>query len=122
MHIFSFAPNQGRSLDEFNSSGVKFVPILREIANISIVGCMYLDPHGVIGMHPTVEDQLLLVVQGSAEVVGKEEEVIRVEQGSAVFWEAGELHETRADSEGLMAIVIEGEKISPQFRDIPNFN
>jgi quercetin dioxygenase-like cupin family protein len=106
--------NQGRSLDEFNSSGVKFVPILREIENISTVGCMYLDPHGVIGMHPTVEDQLLLVVQGSAEVIGKEEEVIRVEQGSAVFWEAGESHETRAGSDGLIAIVIEGERLSPE--------
>jgi Quercetinase C-terminal cupin domain len=62
-----------------------------------------LDADGVIGEHPTVSRQLLLVVEGEAQTGG---ETLRA--GDGVLWEDGEQHETRS-AEGCTALLIEGE-------------
>ncbi len=66
-----------------------------------------LEPGGRIGRHPAPVPQLLLVVSGTAEVSGEDQVVHLVGPGSAVWWAAGEDHETRS-TDGLLAVALEG--------------
>lgn len=66
-----------------------------------------LAPGGVIGPHPALGRQLLVVLVGEAEVAGAEGTVRRVTAGQAVVWEPGESHETRTAG-GMSAMIVEG--------------
>jgi quercetin dioxygenase-like cupin family protein len=63
---------------------------------------------GVIGRHPAVGRQLLVVLTGEAEVAGAEGTVHRLAAGQGAVWEPGELHETRSAT-GLSALIVEGD-------------
>ena len=75
------------------------------------VGCMHLPPNGLIGLHEASGHQLLAVVQGEGWCRGQSAERTPLTAGDAVFWEAGEWHETGTD-EGLMAIVFESPELA----------
>lgn len=112
MRIFDFSPAGSTPIDHFGSQGARMLRVLETGGPLS-VGSLYLEPNGRLGEHETKSDQLLLVVQGRATVMGGDGETASATAGQAVFWQAGELHETCAGHEGLAAIVIEGEKLEP---------
>jgi len=59
-------------------------------------------------------DQLFLVVEGEGWVRGKDDsKPVPISAGQAAFWEAGEGHESGSE-EGMVAMVIEGEKLNPE--------
>ena len=70
------------------------------------VGCMRLQPGGLIVMHPASTPQLLAVVEGNGWIRGVDGAKTPISAGGAVFWSEGEMHETGTDS-GMMAIVVE---------------
>jgi quercetin dioxygenase-like cupin family protein len=76
------------------------------------VGCMHFDPGGVIGFHPAGVNQLFLVVSGSGWVRDETSGRIPIRAGQAVYWEAGEGHESGTET-GMTAIVIEGPGLNP---------
>lgn len=113
MKIFAFDARIGKEITSFGSKKVLFT----RIANLSDeaqISAMEIFPQGVIGGHQAATPQLFLVVSGAGWVRGKEQEKVAVKFGEAVFWEAGEWHESGSD-EGMKAIVIEvnGEKFNP---------
>ena len=112
MRIYRYGCEVGRTIERFGSRGDTFSPTLRGL-ELAYAGCMYLEPQGIIGQHEASMDQLLLVVQGSGVVSGADAQVVDVEPGCAVFWERGEVHETRAGADGLVAVVVEGERLDP---------
>ena len=67
-----------------------------------------LAPGGVIGPHPAIGRQLLVVLHGEGEVAGAEGVVQRIVAGQAAVWEPGEQHETRSRG-GLTAMIVEGD-------------
>ena len=67
-----------------------------------------LAPGGLIGRHPAVATQLLVVLDGDATVSGGESDPVEIGPGQAAAWERGELHETRTVG-GLRALVVEGD-------------
>ena len=67
-----------------------------------------LAPGGVIGRHPAVGRQLLVVLSGEAEVAGAEGAVRHLGPGQAAVWEPGEVHETRSPT-GLSGLIVEGD-------------
>ncbi|WP_213421230.1 cupin domain-containing protein [Bhargavaea massiliensis] len=69
---------------------------------------MTLGNNGVIGYHQAAVPQLLVVLAGSGTVCNEEKRHVPVREGSAVFWDRGEWHETRS-AKGMTALVIEGE-------------
>lgn len=79
---------------------------------------MRLAPGGLVGMHQASRAQLLAVAEGEGWIRGQEGERTRIHAGDAVFWEAGEWHETGTDA-GLVALMIEspllvgGEHLGP---------
>jgi quercetin dioxygenase-like cupin family protein len=69
-------------------------------------------PGGRIARHLATVPQILAVLDGAGEVSGADGELQAIAAGEAVFWEAGEAHETRSD-DGLTALVIEGPGLEP---------
>ncbi len=67
-----------------------------------------LKPGGLIGRHPAVATQLLVVLDGDATVSGADGEPVEIGPGQAAVWDRGEPHETRS-SGGLRALVVEGD-------------
>ena len=106
MRCFNFDKENGKSIDAYNSRGATIVHFLRHTE--AFVVTIYLEPGGVLGMHPATEDQLFLVVAGGGQAIAGQEQC-ELAAGIAVLWQSGEEHETRAGEQGLTAIVLEGE-------------
>lgn len=69
-------------------------------------------PGGRIARHPAQYPQILAVLDGSGEVSGPTGAGKPIEAGEAVFWQAGEEHETKT-TVGLTALIIEGDGLEP---------
>ena len=69
-------------------------------------------PGGRIARHPATYPQILAVLDGSGEVSGADGVDEQIAAGEAVFWPAGEEHETRT-AVGMMALIIEGDGLEP---------
>ena len=111
MKLFRFGPEVGVPITMFGSRGAVLSRILRTSGDARI-GCMHIDPGGVIGYHQASADQLFLVVGGEGWVRGGGVERRSIESGIAAFWRGGEWHESGAGT-GMTAIVIEAETLDP---------
>ncbi|MHB1954264.1 cupin domain-containing protein [Alicyclobacillus sp. ALC3] len=112
MKIFRFDTEVGHQLTAFGSHDVVLSRILRTTDRVQI-GCIRVQPDGVIALHKAVGPQLMLVVQGEGWVRGREDSRTPVHAGQAVYWKDGEWHETGSES-GLTAIVVEGAALEPE--------
>jgi quercetin dioxygenase-like cupin family protein len=65
-------------------------------------------PGGRIARHPATYPQILAVLDGSGNVSGASGVDEPIEAGEAIFWQAGEEHETKT-ADGLTALIIEGD-------------
>lgn len=65
-----------------------------------------------MGYHQATLPQLLLVVQGEGWVRTGDGGRVAVKAGDAVFWSAGEWHETGTET-GLVALPVESEGLEP---------
>ena len=70
-----------------------------------------LAPSGRIRRHPATVPQILAVLEGSGSVSGEDGDPEAIRAGEAVFWSAGEEHETVSEA-GLTALVLEGEGLT----------
>lgn len=111
MCVFSFAAAKGRRVTAFESKGATISSVTKGPRSQQVIA-LHLEPNGVLGRHKEVSDQLLLVSQGSANVSSEGGSSIGVYPGDAVLWRAGEAHEIRAGSEGLVAIILESDRLS----------
>jgi hypothetical protein len=71
-----------------------------------------LAPNGRLQRHPATLPQILAVLEGSGRVSGSEDEFQPIGPGEAVFWVAGEEHETETDT-GLTALILEADGLQP---------
>jgi quercetin dioxygenase-like cupin family protein len=71
-----------------------------------------LGPNGRIARHPATVPQILAVLEGAGQVSGADGEFEPIAAGDAVFWRAGEEHETNTDH-GLTALILEGDRLEP---------
>lgn len=72
-------------------------------------------PGGRIARHPASIPQILAVLEGAGEVSGADGVAEPIGAGEAVFWRAGEEHETTSAS-GLTALILEGDGLEPYRR------
>jgi quercetin dioxygenase-like cupin family protein len=111
-----FGPEHGRTIGAYGSEGVTMSPLTEPLPLGAVqAACFRLAPGGRIGRHPASVPQLLAVVAGSGWASGADGVPQPLGAGDAVFWEAGEEHETGTD-DGLTAIVLEGESVLPYRR------
>jgi quercetin dioxygenase-like cupin family protein len=110
--IFAFEPT--REIMRFDSHGatVGGVALARGEVRVSL---LQLAAGGVVGAHPAVGPQLLLVVAGSGWVRSGDETPTSLAAGEAAFWQDGEVHESRTDL-GLTAVIVEADAIEPLAR------
>jgi len=71
---------------------------------------------GRIARHAATTPQVLAVVAGSGRVSGGAGNFEAIAAGEAVFWAAGEEHETESEG-GMTALVLEAEGLEPWSRD-----
>ncbi|WP_077595826.1 cupin domain-containing protein [Oceanobacillus kimchii] len=110
MEFYQFNKDKGKKISKFNSDFIMSRIIQTE--KETHIGCMHLGKNGIIGYHQAVVPQLFLIMSGEGYVRSEKEEYLKVQTGDAVFWDKDEWHETKTN-DGLTAIVIEGEKLSP---------
>ena len=110
MRIFRYQES-GQPIDRFSSRGASLTKILQIQAEAS-VHWLFLKPGGLIGYHPAVENQLFLIVEGGGWVRAGQEPAQPVSTGQAVFWEAGEWHESGTES-GMAVLALEGRGLQP---------
>ncbi|AIK36485.1 cupin domain protein [Bacillus pseudomycoides] len=113
MKIFDFGEMAGNHISVFHSNFI-MSKIVKHQGEVHI-GCMHLQPKGIIGYHEAVVSQLLLIVQGEGLVCGADKKKKKVQPGQAVLWNKGEFHKTSTET-GLMAIVIESENLENNIR------
>ncbi len=111
MQLFRFGRATAHPIDSYNSVNSRVIPLAHLGAECH-VNCIYLEAGGAVGLHPAVENQLFLVVEGEGEVLGESGEWVAILKSEGAFWRAGEAHESRTDS-GMTAIAIEGKGIAP---------
>jgi quercetin dioxygenase-like cupin family protein len=67
---------------------------------------------GRIARHPATVAQILAVLEGAGRVSGADGELQPIEAGEAVFWSAGEEHETQTE-DGMTVLVLEADGLQP---------
>ena len=109
MQIRNLDPSIFRATDSYGSVGLSVLGLVR--AETLAVTVLRVAPGGEVARHPTVVDQLFIVVEGSGESCGADGAFEPVAPGQAVIWTAGEEHTTRSTI-GLAAIVIEAPDLA----------
>lgn len=94
--------------------GVTIAPLTRPLSDeVALQAAVFrIATGGCIARHPAIVPQILAVIDGSGEVSGADGISEHIAAGEAVFWAAGEEHETRTDT-GLTALVLEGKGLLP---------
>jgi quercetin dioxygenase-like cupin family protein len=69
-------------------------------------------PKGRIARHPATFPQILAVLEGLGQVSGAAGRFQPIAAGEAVFWAAGEEHETQTET-GMTALILESEELQP---------
>ncbi|MGA9290858.1 MAG: cupin domain-containing protein [Anaerobacillus sp.] len=106
MKVYNYSRTTGKEITKFGSHFV--MSRITQTEESVHIGAMYLDEGGVIGYHQAVTPQLLVIVTGEGFVRGEGDELVKVKEGDAVFWNKDEWHETTTEK-GMTAIAIEGE-------------
>ena len=117
MERLSFGADVAFSPAEELLDGVTVAPLTGSIfAGAPCQAAVFrLAPGGRIVRHPATVPQILAVLEGSGEVSGADGVAQPIGPGEAVFWEAGEEHETTSAT-GLTALILEGDALEPYRR------
>jgi quercetin dioxygenase-like cupin family protein len=110
MRVYDTGLRKGKQIQEFGSTGVTISTLVS--SRTWHIALLQLEPNGLLGAHKVATDQLMILVQGSARVSGDTGDPVDIIPGTAAFWNRGERHETRAGSQGCLAVVVEGDKLS----------
>jgi quercetin dioxygenase-like cupin family protein len=105
MRIADYAAEIDHTIDRFKSHGARFGK-MAGLEGSGQVGCIRLDPGGVLGRHRAHIPQMFCVIDGSGEVTGGDGRAQPIRAGQVAFWDAGERHGS-STVDGMTAIVIE---------------
>lgn len=114
MERFSFEADVALTPREELLKGVTIAPLSRLLSDGGPVqaAVFRIAAGGAVARHPAAVPQIFAVVEGSGEVSGADGINEPIAAGEAVYWQAGEEHETRTDT-GLTAIVLEAAGLAP---------
>lgn len=113
MKIYPLAKSNAIQIDKHNSNGF-FINRLATLDSKISINFIHLEANGIIGNHKAPVNQILLIVDGEAMVSSNNQTSVSINKNTAIFFEAGEMHETRTDN-GLNAIIIESPDLSDDF-------
>jgi hypothetical protein len=110
MRVFSFLPTTAQPILAFQSQAAASVP-LGDGHGEAHVFCLYLEPGGSIGPHPTGFGQLFLVVQGVAWVAGADGQEVALPTGHGASFARGELH-AKGSHHGATVIMVQVDDLT----------
>jgi quercetin dioxygenase-like cupin family protein len=115
MERISFGSDAARDVGEALLEGVTIAPLTQSMsAGAPFQAAVFrLAPGGRIVRHPASVPQILAVLEGAGEVSGAEGVAEPIAAGEAVFWRAGEEHETTSAA-GMTALIVEGAGLEPR--------
>ena len=105
MRVLQLDALPGHPISQFDSHDFTVAPVAS--GGETHVVTVRLGARGVIGRHPAVGRQILVVLEGQAVVSGDDGETAVLNPGQAAVWEPGEHHETRTHH-GVLALIVEG--------------
>jgi mannose-6-phosphate isomerase-like protein (cupin superfamily) len=112
LKVIDFSADRAAEISGFGSKAACGVPVSLPDGDAH-VACIRLGPGGTLGRHPASVDQLFLVVEGEGWASGADGERVPVAAGTALYWVAGEEHESASEN-GLTAIVVQAERLNPR--------
>lgn len=101
-----------KQIDSYDSLAISYSKIIKTTESASI-GCMYIEPNGVIGYHKAPVSQIFLVVDGRGWVAGEDEKKVAISKGQGVWWNKDEGH-ISGSKHGMTAIIIQSPDIDFQ--------
>lgn len=104
MRIVGTTESDGEPMDHYGSEGATLtrLAVAFQEAHVNVI---HLEAGGHLGRHPATVPQLLLVMQGAGSVAGGDGERTSIDAGQSALWEAGEEHDTRAETAMSLLIV-----------------
>jgi mannose-6-phosphate isomerase-like protein (cupin superfamily) len=115
LKVLDFSAERALAISGFGSKGAAAVPLTLPDGDAHVI-CLRLGAGGTLGRHPASVDQLFVVVEGEGWASSADGERVPVAPGTALYWVAGEEHESGSES-GLTAIVVQSERLKPHLRD-----
>ena len=109
MVVFDFSQRHARPISDFDSRGVSSLP-LGHGAGATHAYCLYCEPGGRIGAHPTGFCQLFLVVQGSAWVAGADGQRVTLSRGQGAWFGLDEVH-AKGSEEGGVVVMMQADQL-----------
>lgn len=110
MKIYPLEKSKAIHIDKHNSNGFYINRLATLDSKISI-NFIHLEANGIIGNHKAPVNQIFLIVDGEAIVSSNNHTTVSISKNTAVFFEAGEMHETRTNN-GLNAVIIESPDLT----------
>jgi quercetin dioxygenase-like cupin family protein len=109
-----FSPDAAFTLREELLDGVTIAPLTaRPGSGCPVKAAIFrIATGGRIARHPATTPQILAVLEGSCHVSGADGESQLLAVGEAVFWRAGEEHETTTET-GVTALILEADGLEP---------
>lgn len=105
MKIVEFRSGTDQLIERYGSKAATFER-MAVLGGSGQVGCIYLEPGGVLGRHPAPIPQMFCVIDGQGQVSSADGTAHPIHAGQAAFWEAEESHESSTVN-GMTVIVIE---------------
>ncbi len=110
MERFGFGPEDAFTPRDERLENVSLSPLTAP--GTAQAAIFRLGPGGRIARHPAAAPQVLAVLDGAGLVSGADGEFRPIGPGEAVFWAAGEVHETVSEH-GLMVLIVEAAGLRP---------
>ncbi|TDL98521.1 cupin [Macrococcus brunensis] len=113
MKIFDLDKTNAIKVDNYNSLGF-YINRITSIDSKVMINFAHLEPNGIIGSHKASVNQMLIVVSGAGWVKSDNNPFIPITKNQVIFFNAGELHETKSDN-GMTALIIESPDLKDDF-------
>ena len=105
MRVIDFSRSSAQPIELFDSISASSVR-LADGNGEAHVYCIYFEPGGSIGEHPTGFGQLFLVMDGNGWVSDADGARIALNAGQGAFFEKGERHSKGSES-GMTALMVQ---------------
>ena len=105
MRVIEFSRDYAQPIELFGSVAASSVRV-GDGRGEAHVYCVYFEPGGSIGEHPTGFGQLFLVMEGSGWVTGADGSRVALTAGQGAFFENGERHSKGSES-GMTALMVQ---------------
>ncbi len=109
MRVIEFSPEHARPIELYESVAASSVSLADGTGEVHVY-CLYFEPGGEIGLHPTGLAQLFLVMHGEGWARGGDGTRVTLSAGQGAVFECGELHAKGSDS-GMTAPMVQIQKL-----------